>query len=835
MSGSARMLRRAGIGLALAATLGGCSTIPVLRDGQPLLPVIVATDATGPEQAAATEFGQVLGKMSGLAWPVRPAAYAGEHGFYVGANKASFPGSLRMKPAGDLLAPKPGESGPDDFRIRSQDGSVFIAGATPEATRFAVDWFLQNQAGVRWYAPGAAGEVIPRRSQWSLPRLRIEQSPAYVSREIYGRDTAQGTEWARHNGLQSRLEFNHALAGVFPPEVLAAHPTWAPRLQGQRYLPLSAADANWQPNLASPEVAAHAARSAGAAFAAEPARASFSLGINDTVRFDQSAATRALVEPLHYFRGFPDYSPLVFAFMNRAAEAGALTGSGHYLGCLAYFWCENPPGFPVNPAVVPYVTTDRSQYYDSSYRAADLALMSRWRASGVKAYGLWEYAYGQGFWVPRLPHRALAAAIKEGWHRGARGYMADAGSHWGFDTFKTWLIAQLLWDPGRPFDELADDFFRGYYGPAAEPMRRFYDRCEAQWMAQPGPPYWLKFYQQEDQAGLFPIKTCRELRALLVAAAQAATGNPPVADRVEQTSRGFAVTETYVAFDSVRRKLTAMTDAEISNLSQAEAVLAESTGALLRARAQLNLALAAARTGEIPAISGEEAGFFVRNDPVPRLLWLAGQRDALAPGRILAAAGEAAMAEQRWAALAELFASGSAAKAEGLALNPMFAESAQTGQEPVFLYPRSGALPADWIVDAMPTETGEVFLKDGGTATRILRIEGAWDTQVFQWHRVGPGHVFVATASLRGNCAPGSDAGLFLTFLTQDGRIAGTHRMQTLPKGSTPDWRSLALADVAPENAAWVGLGIGASRQVAGDWLEVRAVQLRSAGEAHRP
>ena len=41
-----------------------------------------------------------------------------------------------------MLAPKPGESNPDAFRIQSDRGSVFIAGATPEATGFAVSWLL---------------------------------------------------------------------------------------------------------------------------------------------------------------------------------------------------------------------------------------------------------------------------------------------------------------------------------------------------------------------------------------------------------------------------------------------------------------------------------------------------------------------------------------------------------------------------------------------------------------------------------------------------------------------------------------------------------------------
>jgi hypothetical protein len=68
---------------------------------------------------------------------------------------------------------------------------------------------------------------------------------------------------------------------------------------------------------------------------------------------------------------------------------------------------------------------------------------------------------------------------------------------------------------------------------------------------------------------------------------------------------------------------------------------------------------------------------------------------------------------------------------------------------------------------------------------------------------------------------------LFLTFLSADGKVVGVHRMQALPKGMTEAWWTAALADIAPANTAWVGVGFGASRQVAGDWLEAGSISLR--------
>ncbi len=816
--------------LVFGLAMAGRAATPVFREGRAFLPIFVAAGAPPEERAAATELARVLQVMSGLGWPVQVERNPAVAGFYLGATQEAARHGQPLKPAADLLAPQPDETGPDGFRIRSFDGRIVIEGATPEATYFAVMWLLQHEGSVRWYAPGAAGESIPRKSEWSLPDLNTVREPAYVSREIYGAATRDGTAWARHNGLRSRLEFNHALSRIFTPDVIAAHPEWRSLVRGERLGPGSANDQGWQPDLARVEVAEHAAAVASAALARAPARASVSLAMNDTVRFDQGEATRALVEPLHYFRGFPDYSPLVFTFMNRAAEAVARTHSGRYLGCLAYFWCENPPPFRLNSPVVPFVTTDRTQYYDRDYRAADLALMARWGASGVRAFGLWEYAEGAHFLVPRVPLAALADAVREGWQRGARGYFAEMEAQPGFDTFKAWMLAQLLWDPARSTAELADDFYSGYYGPAAPQMRRFFELCEARWMEQAGPPAWLKYYQQEDQALLFTPETCPELRTLLERAGAVASGDPAVAARVAQTSRAFAVTEAFVEFDAIRRGLFALAADETAAISGWDTAAADPIRRFLEARARLNAAWEKAEEGDAPAMTQTQRLFFTRNDPVPRLLWLAGQIDPAAPRRLLEAAGREAVQEKPWQLLADTLGGGRWQAAPNLVTNSSFTESLEEGQEPRFLFPHYGALPADWELRAMPTETGKVALLETIEAAhrRVLRIEGAWDTQLYQWFSVQPGRVYLATALLRGQSGPGGESALFLKFRTATGEAAGVFGMQTLPKGLTAGWRTAALADRAPADAAWVGIGVVSTRQNAGDWLEIGGMELRA-------
>lgn len=819
--------------LASAATAG----VSVFQDGHFLLPIYVASDAAPEEREAAAELAHVLEAMSGVAVSVRIEGDAGGNGIFVGRARASALNPPALVSSSDWLAPHPGQVGPDAFRVRAKGGSVYINGATPEALSFAVAWLLQHEAGVRWYVPGPDGEIIPHRREWSLPDLDIIREPAYLSRELSGFESSEGAAWARRNGLRRRLECGHAMSRIFTPQLFPGHPDWFPLLWGHRYCPASITDRDWQPNLALPGVADRASQAAIEAFTREPAEFSFSLGINDTVRFDQGPETQRLVEPIEYFGGMPDYSPLVFTFMNRAAAAVSRAAPDKYLGCLAYFWCECPPSFPVHSHVVPYVAADRGQYYDQRFRADDLDLMTRWGASGVRAFGIWDYAYGSGFVVPRESVGAQAEAVKEGWKRGARGYFGEIGPILGFDAFKCWAMAQLLWNPEIPLAVLEDDFFAGYYGPASIPMRRFFEACQALWMGQAGPPFWLKYYGQEDQALLYPDAACRRLRALLVEAQRLASADSAIAARVDVASRAFAVTEAYVAFDSTRRVLAAF-PSERGAFPLEDVTLENAIGSLVRARVALDSAILDESHGKRPMERGMPQSL-LRNDPVPRLLFCAGLRDSSAPSRILEAEGKGAATLSSWRAMAEGLASG-LRFAPNLTINSNFMEVAAETQEPHFLFPGNGALPAGWIFRAVPTENGRAALAgetgtgDAALHRRSVRIAGAWDSQLFQWIPAKAGSIYLATARVRGRSSPGGDATLFLTFLSRGGDVLAACS-QSLPKGDTPDWRIAALCDRAPKQVDWVGVGIGCARQTLGDWMEADSVELRSGMAAQSP
>ena len=794
----------------------------VFAEGRAMLPVFVEPGASTEVKEAAVELARVLGKLSGIKWPVIPHAADKSHGIWLGRSAPA----ADLKVAADFLRKGKNEVGPDGFRIRTVDGSIFIEAATPGAYEGAVAWLLQNEAGVRWVLPGDLGEIVPPRSHWEVPDLDETREPAYVSREIGGLFSAEEKVWAAHNGLAARLEYTHSLSEIGSRDFLASHPEWLPKLDGQHAAPTWRDARVWQPDLANPKVAWDAAVVADTAFQREPGRLSLSLGLNDTMAFDQGAATRELVLPLRFFRGMPDYSPLVFTFMNRTAELLTNSEKPHYLGCLAYFWCENAPKFRLNPKVVPYVASDRGQYFDRFYRDEDIALMSRWGASGVTAFGLWDYGFGAGFVVPRLPVGSLADAVREGWLRGARGYFADTGPQWGFDAPKLWVLAQLLWDPNHSPSKLEHDFYEACYGRAAAPMERFFERCEAIWMAQEGEPYWLKYYRQEDQSALFPVQTCRELRSLLDAAASAAADDPRCVERVALTSRAFSVTEAYVDYDGARRLLDEFAPPEKGSEGAWELAATDALARLIESRGKFEAASLRASGGPVAAMTGVDSAVFERDDPVPRLLWLAAKADRSMARRLVSSANTS---DSEWNLLADLITRDATLRGTDLVENGSFAGPSEKAPEPGYLYGGYGCQPTGWKLKAMPTERGRVCVVD--SPRRALRIEGAWDTQVYQWRAAVPEEAYVAMAQFRGRSSLGCDSSLFLTFLDKSSRVVGRWGMQVLPKGRAFSWRDQVLAAKAPPSAAWVGVGFGSSRQVRGDWLEVGGVMLMDDGK----
>ncbi|MBI2498446.1 MAG: DUF4838 domain-containing protein, partial [Opitutae bacterium] len=511
--------------------------------------IIVPAKATEPELAAARLLSETLAAAAGRESRLFPVVRdhwwrAWQRGIRVGntrqAGQLWLPGDSRLeRPVGMAVGPR----------------GVMLRSRWPEDIVAAAGWFLEKQAGAHWFMPGPLGASVPRRAELRLAPGTVTAAPAFGSRHLGGLKTPAEAAWLGANRLQAVITHGHSMSRIFQPEDLARMPELAPLINWQKYFPTRPDEREWQPNLAAEPAVGHAVGVLRRQLTEAPAQVAVRLSMNDSIRYDQSKETQALVGPPRYFRGRPDYSNLVFGFANKVARGLAEEFPDRFISTYAYDWAENVPAFRVEPNVVPYLTADRSQWFDPAFAAQDRDLMRRWLAAGPKVVGIYDYYEGAPHLVPRPTLYAVAQSIPFAYEAGIRAFYAESLANWGIDGPKSWLAAQLLWDAKQDTAALLDTYYREFWREAAEPMREFFALCDRQWLEQPLPSYWLKYFKDEHQALRFPPEVRVALRMRLEAAGRLARSDL-VRRRLDFTSAAFAVTEAFCEFNEARDRLS---------------------------------------------------------------------------------------------------------------------------------------------------------------------------------------------------------------------------------------------------------------------------------------
>ena len=469
------------------------------------------------------------------------------------------------------------------FTISRDRTRVFIRSGECAGWSNALYTIAKEMLGARYYWAGNLGLEFVKPSLTHFPNRPWHETPAFVQRKFH----PVNTDFARRNRLNSVYSFNHNLAKVFNEEVHAAKPEVFSKVNGQRKLPIGSVGTDPQPDLTHYEAIEVAAQAALSHFENNPNCKSFSLSINDNVLFDTTERTEAAVTPLRYFRTRPNYTDLVFGFMNEVAklvfdEGGAWqtpTGEDRYLTALSYYWAEPAPTIKIHPRVMPVLTSDRAQWHDPDYRSQDKALIQSWAASGAERVATWDYYFGAPYLHPRQFNQWIVESIRHMSDEGIDVFFSQLPSFWGLDGAKAWFAAELLWDPDQDAKALLDEYYYNFFGPASAPIRAFYETAERHRNENEGQADWIKLYKDESGIALFTSEVLAEMRGY-IELAKAKLGAPPNQNasrfqkRVQVVSKAFRLTELYADFDQSRRALVqACLDSE--SLVNIETLLAQ--------------------------------------------------------------------------------------------------------------------------------------------------------------------------------------------------------------------------------------------------------------------
>jgi len=472
--------------LVVAPTLGLAQPGgPVIaRDGASDYTLVRPGDSSPSQVYAAEELQRYVKEMTGAELPMvtddqpLPA-------------KAILLGVTRHTTA--VLGEQPDMSklGDDGFRLVTRPPHVCVIGSPVRGTLYGVHGLLETHGGCRWYAKHHS--VIPKLDSWTLPQLDDTQVPAFAMREPFGWGMFDGDFAARcrSNGNRPDLKekhggkirfggglFVHTFYPLMPPgEFFAEHPEFYSELNGKRTAERA------QLCLTNPDVVRIMTERVLERIRKDPEAKLFSVSQNDWGGYCTCSKCRAIDEREGSLSG------TLINFVNQVAEAVEKEFPDVWIETLAYQYTRHPPK-TLKPRrnVVPRLCTiecdfskplDVSSYEQNRKFVEDI---KGWSAITDKLY-VWDYTTNFGHYLGPHPNfgalRGNAKFFRDNHVVGLFEQGAYQAPHAEFAELRAWVLAKLLWNPDQEVEPLYADFFNGYYGPAAKPIRAYFDELQA--------------------------------------------------------------------------------------------------------------------------------------------------------------------------------------------------------------------------------------------------------------------------------------------------------------------------------------------------------------------
>lgn len=400
---------------------------------------------------------------------------------------------------------------------------------TDVGTMYAVHELLQRELGVRWYLPGEIGEVVPgtdtvrfenlniRRAPWARhrwsSRLREPRPLEFYRGQPRDQYEPERVPWGemmlhliRMKVGGERVAANHSF-GSYLERYGDEHAEWwgddrEPQPGHLDYLHPGLIERKAQDardyfdstlfDRLGPEVDRRRIPAEGEYFAVVPHDSS-----SGWVRTDEA---EALIEPRRpydpdipasrFFAGW--LSDYWFTVVNRVARKVARTHPDNWLSTLAYARYTRPPSFEVEPNVAVMVAGNVVTSFTPVNQAYHIENVDLWQARQQRVY-VWEYyqryqAFSGFRNFANIFPRRVAEGIGALHEAGIRGmFFEDSGgralvanpAEQMLNRYVTW---QLLDDASRDVDEMLEEHYRLFYGPAASPMRAFVEGIEARWL-----------------------------------------------------------------------------------------------------------------------------------------------------------------------------------------------------------------------------------------------------------------------------------------------------------------------------------------------------------------
>lgn len=528
--------------------------ITLAAKGKPLCQIVISNSASERDKTAAADLSMYLGKAIGIAPKiVREPGDSSLVRLYVG----------QTDKAADTAAADIARLGADGIIIKSQGKDIIFAGNGPRGTIYAVDTFLEDTIGCRWYAADA-DEVIPVKPNLIIPVQNVIYTPPFEYRFLY-------TEALRDSMLRLRLRLNgsewmesipdnygggfafgggHSLIGEFmkPVDYFEKHPEWyAFRKSENKRMPTQVCLTNPEARQTTvDEVIAHIHKT----------NAKFvSVGLADTDAVCQCENCSEIAEREGSYSG-----PLL-DFVNYVAQCVEKEFPDVTISTLAYWPTERPPKFirPRKNVMVVFAVLDRNHKHDISRVANYSRYLDEWQKTSSSVY-MWDYDPHFGNFIqPHPNHTVLANSIKFYKKMNVKGVFSQGawGSAGEFMHMRAWVNAHMMWNPELDPHTLMAEFASAYYGKAGPILMKYIDLIDKAVNRQPDT--WLGVYGS-DTSNWFTLDDINASTRLFNQALKAAANNKTLLYRVRRARLSIEVVylQRYreLRYEAEKRKIT---------------------------------------------------------------------------------------------------------------------------------------------------------------------------------------------------------------------------------------------------------------------------------------
>ncbi len=446
---------------------------------------------------------------------------------------------------------------PSTFTLRVYEDRIDIRGLSDEGTLFGV-YELLEQIGFRWYMPGEAGRVVPDGDTARIELQEETQAPTMEMRRLQKTNT--DWPWSRRvrQGGDSRSTGSHGIPGLpRNQEAFEADPEMFSLIDGERRAR--------QDCLSNPKVLEQATE----AFhnrlenAEEGETVYVGAASHDGGGYCECEGCKALDQGVYDPLGDrTSMSDRYIWFFNRILGNLEEDFPEHQLHIVHYTYAAHmmPPDIEMDPRIVPVfapITLDRVRGMDNPM-SPDRHLL-RWLVDEYAERGVNEMYY-RGYYnnlaCPGFPFSQLDRIRNEIPALAEQGItvmrVECIRPNWSTDFLNLYMAPRVMWDTDTDVDAVLEDFYRKFYGPAEEPMRRYHEGLESAFADTP--------YITGSSYVYFPIFIGHPrrggLREQLDAAEEAVAGHddPIYARRLEKVRFGWDRMEAFLDMIEARNK-----------------------------------------------------------------------------------------------------------------------------------------------------------------------------------------------------------------------------------------------------------------------------------------